>query len=138
MRFQRGDLPGILIAALGPAAVMAIVAVGYDLGHHEGTPLLAVLATGIAVSGGLLAAFTRFIVHWRLPAALLALLLLDAAAVLVLQRTGDDGTPLATALKVLGVLLFLALNAVALFEIANEGLTPVIERREARIRAAGE
>ena len=66
---------------------------------------------------------------------LLLLLGLAVAGVVILQQTDNDGTTLATSLKLAGVVLFLLINLVALREIAWYGLGPVLNRRDAR-RAA--
>ncbi len=135
MRFKRADLPGLLIATLAPAGMTLLVVAGYGLWDHHGDPLLPTIAVHIAIGAGLMAALTRFIKHWGLFGTLIGLLAVVIAAVLILQRTDNDGTTLATSLKLAGVVLFLIINVVALREIVWNGLGPVLERRDDR-RAA--
>lgn len=136
MRFKRADLPGILIAVLAPAGMMLVVVAGYELWNHHGTPLMPAIATQLAIGAGLLAAVTRFIRNWVLFGTLLALLGAAIATVILLQQTGNDGTTLATSMKLAAVGLFLLINLVALRDIAWHGLGPILERRDARIEQA--
>ena len=140
MRFKRADLPGFAIAVLAPVGMMILILAAYRLWHHEGSPVLGAAAANLALGAGLLAAFSRFFRHWPLLLGLVLLLALDIAAVIVMQRSGNDHTAAATALKLLGVALFLALNAAALLDVLNEGVNPLLVRRDRRIaarRAAG-
>jgi hypothetical protein len=137
MRFHRSDLPGILIATLAPAGLMLLFLASYETWHHEGTPLLGAMAGNIAVGGGLLAAFTRFIRNWDIPLASILLMLACAAAVVVLQETDNDGTG-ANALKWLGLFGFLVFNISVALQILSYGLLPALDQRAARIAAESE
>lgn len=132
MRFKRADLPGILIATLGPAGMMLLVTAAYGLWEHHGDPILPTIALHLAVGAGLLAAVSRFISHWGTVGMLLALLAAAIVTVLILQRTGNDGTTFATLMKISGVMLFLLVNAVIVIDVIWNGLGPVLERRDAR------
>lgn len=136
MRFQRSDLPGFLIALLAPVALTALFFTAYDVWDHEHTPLLGFMAVNIAVVGGLAAAFSRFVRSWDLPFALLAILIGLVAAVIWAQQTGNDGTNLALGLKWGAVIAFLLLNVVMLGQVLTGGLLPILDRRDARRRAA--
>lgn len=136
MRFQRADWPGIAVAVLAPTALMLLFLASFETWDHSGTPLLGTAGGALAVALGLLAAFWRFVRNWQLPAALLASLVLIVVAVNVLQRTDNDGTALATGLKVAGAADFLLLLAAVSAQILANGLMPVLGRRAAR-REAG-
>jgi len=138
MRFHRSDLPGLLIATLGPVGLMLLFLSAFDTWQHHGTPLLGAMSANLAIGGGLLAAFTRFIRSWDVILGLLLALVLSIGAVIVLQQTGDDGTALATTLKWVGVVSFLALNVVVTLQIINNGLIPMLNRNEARRAAESE
>ena len=137
MRFQRSDLPGILIAGLAPVGLMLLFLASFDTWHHHGTPLLGAMAANIAIGGGLLAAFTRFIRNWDVPLASIALMVISAAAVVALQQAGNDNT-IANILKWLGVLGFLVFNVSVVLQILSYGLLPALDRRAARRAAASE
>ena len=135
MRFQRADLPGMVIAALAPVALLALLLTAFGLWDHEGTPLLGNLAIGLGVGAGLAGACARFVRHRAIVLGLGVALALDVAAVIAVQRAGLDGTGVATALKLGGVALFLGVNAVAAYDLVDHGLLPMLDRRTAR-RAA--
>ena len=137
MRFHRSDLPGILIATLAPVGLMLLFLASFETWHHEGTPLVGAMAGNIAVGGGLLAAFTRFIRNWDIPLASILLMLACAAAVVVLQQTGNDGTG-ANALKWLGLFGFLVFNISVVLQILGYGLLPALDQRAARLAAESE
>ena len=136
MRFKRADLPGMLIAMVAPAAMFVLLVASYDLWHHHGTPLLGILSVHIAIGAGIIGAFSRFIRSWELTLGALALLLGCVVGVLLLQRSGNDGTAAATALKLGGVVAFGILNVAVVQQILVNGLNPVLVRREARQAAA--
>ena len=138
MRFKRSDLTGMAIAVLAPVALMALFLSAFSVWHHENTPLLGFMAVNIAVVGGVAAAFSRFIRKWDAPVGLLALLLIIVIGVNWLQRTGHDGTMLATGLKLAGVADFLLLNLLVLGQVVSAGLLPILDRRDARRRATAE
>jgi len=132
MRFTRADLPGIALAGLAPAALYVLVVAAFDLWRHEGTPLLSALAIVVAFAAGIsLGALARFVRHWSVVGGLVAAMGLDVAGVIVLQRTGQDGTVLATALKLGGVGFSLAANAVIAYDVIDRGLLPILDRRAA-------
>ncbi|MDO9445719.1 MAG: hypothetical protein Q7K37_10435 [Dehalococcoidia bacterium] len=136
MRFKRADLPGMLIAMVAPAAMFVLLVASYDLWYHHGTPLLGILSVHIAIGAGIIGAFARFIRSWELTLGALALLLGCVVGVLLLQRSGNDGTAAATALKLGGVVSFGILNVAVVQQILVNGLNPVLVRREARQAAA--
>jgi hypothetical protein len=132
MRFRRADLPGILVAALAPAGLYVLVIAALGLWQHEGTPLLSVIATVVAVVLGVLATFTRFVRHWRVVVALFVATILDVALVIALQRTGHDWTAPALVLKLAGAALFLAANGAIAYEVVDWGVLPLLDRRARR------
>ena len=136
MRFKRSDQPGILIALLAPVGLTALFFTAFEIWDHEGTPLLGFMAVNIAVVGGIAAAFSRFIRSWDVPLALFAILIGLTLAVIWAQRSGNDGTALATGLKWAGVIDFLLLNLVVLGQVVSGGLLPILDRRDARRRAS--
>lgn len=136
MRFKRADLPGMLIATVAPVAMFVLLVASYDLWRHHGTPLLGILSVHIAIGAGIIGAFSRFIRSWELTLGALVLLLGCVVGVLLLQRSGNDGTAAATALKLGGVVAFGILNVAVVQQILVNGLNPVLVRREARQAAA--
>lgn len=138
MRFKRSDMPGMLAATVGPVLLMLILLQSFQLWDHHGSPILAILAMHIAIGGGLIGAFARFI---RARDALLGLLLglvLCVVGVLALQASDNDGTLPATMLKLGGVFFFLALNVLVVWQILANGLNPVLVRRDERRAEAAE
>ena len=131
MRFKRADLPGIAIATLAPPALLLLFLASYETWDHRGTPLLSFVGSNIAIGAGLAAVFSRFVRHWEVPLALLAVLMVVVTAVNVLQRTDNDGTALADALKWVGLLDFMLLNAAIGYQVLTNGLLPVMDRRSA-------
>jgi hypothetical protein len=137
MRFRRSDLPGILIAGLAPVGLMLIFLASFQTWHHEGTPLLGVMAANLAIGGGLLAAFTRFIRNWDIPLASALLMIACTAAVVVLQETGNDNAG-SNLLKWLGIVGFLVFNISVVLQILANGLVPMLNQRAARLDAESE
>jgi hypothetical protein len=137
MRFRRPDLTGIAIAAFVPAMLSYIVFNGWQLQHHEGTPLLGMIAGNFALVGGLLAYLTRYLAHPRAFRVIAALLGLAFVGVIELQLSQVDHTVWATALKWVGVLLFLALNTLLVIDVIAVAVNPYLVRRDER-QAAGE
>ena len=135
MRFQRSDLPGLAIAALAPPALFILFLASFDVWDHHGTPLLGAMSANIAIGAGIAAAFSRYIRSWDAPLALLGLLLASVAGVIWAQQSGNDGTALATMLKWVGVLAFLLLNVAVLWQILNNAILPMLDRRDARRKA---
>lgn len=138
MRFQRADWYGIVMAILAPAALMLLFLASFEAWGHKGTPLLGTAGGMIAVPLGLMAAFSRFVRHWQLPLVLLSSLLAIVAAINVLQRTDNDGTALATGLKLVGAADFLILLTLVSAQILANGLMPALSHRAARREAAAE
>ena len=131
MRFKRSDLPGIAVAALIPALLSYVVFDGWGLLMHHGTPLLGALSGNIAGGAGVIAVLSRFVRRWDRVVIPLVLLAGCVAGVLVLQRTGDDGSSSATALKLAGVLLFGVVNVAVVLDVLVHGLNPSLQRRDA-------
>jgi len=92
MRFQRSDLPGILIAGLAPVGLMLLFLASWETWGHHGTPLLGAMSANLAIGGALIAAFSRFIRNWDIPLASVILMLVAAGSVIVLQQMDNDGT----------------------------------------------
>ncbi len=138
MKFQRGDVPGLLIAVGGPVGLMLLFLASFDVWDHHGTPLLGAMAGNIAVGGGLLATFARFIRSWDLILGLLVVLALSVGVVIGLQQAGEDGTNFALMAKWIGVIAFLALNIVIPLQYINNGLIPMLNRRDERRAAESE
>lgn len=138
MRFHRKDLPGLLIAVGAPVGLMLAFLAAYDVWDHHGTPLLGAMAGNLAVGGGLLAAFTRFIRNWDLILGLLLVLALAVAAIIGLQQTGEGGTATEMTARWIAVIAFLLLNIVIPLQIINNGLIPMLNRREERHAAESE
>lgn len=138
MRFHRKDVPGLLIAVGGPVGLMLVFLAMYDLWHHEGTPLLGAMAGNLAVAGGLLAAFTRFVRSWDVILGLLLILALAVAAVIGLQQSGEGGTAIVITGRWIAVIAFLLLNIVIPLQIINNGLIPMLNRRDQRRSAESE
>lgn len=136
MRFKRSDLGAIAIAALVPAVLSYIVFVGWQLQHHEGTPLLGIVSGNFAVGGGIIAYLMRYVTHRRAFGAIAVLLGLCFIGVIGMQYAEMDKGIAATALKFLGIVLFLALNAVLAWDVLATAVNPYLVRRDER-RAAG-
>ncbi len=133
MRFKRSDLPGILIATVAPALVFWLLIRSFGLEHHHGTPLLGALSGNIAGGAGTLAVLSRFVRRWDRVVIAVLLLILAVVGVLILQRTGHDGTAFATSLKLSGVLLFGVINLFIILDVLVHGLNPSLQRRDARL-----
>ncbi len=136
MRFKRSDLPGIAVAAAMPALICYAIFAGWGLLHHEGTPLLGIIAGNVAVGGGIVAYATRYIAHWRAFALVTALFVVAVLSIFIVQATGRDHTGLATGLKLGAILLFLSLNALLFLDLLFVAVNPYLVRRDER-RAAG-
>ncbi|GMU41444.1 MAG: hypothetical protein AMXMBFR23_23100 [Chloroflexota bacterium] len=137
MRFKRADLPGILIAVVAPVGLFVILVAAYDLWYHHGSPLLGILSVHIAIGAGLIGAFSRFIKNWEPTLLAVGFLLAMVLGVLILQWTDNDGTALATAMKLGGVLAFGLANVTIGQQLLVNGLNPILVRRDAK-RAAAE
>lgn len=138
MRFHRSDVPGLLIAVGGPVGLMLLFLASFDVWSHHGTPLLGAMAGNLAVGGGLLAAFSRFIRNWDVILGFLWALVMSVVVVIMLQQTDNDGTAIATAIKWIGVVSFLVLNVLIPLQIINNGLIPMLNRNEAQRAAESE
>jgi hypothetical protein len=137
MRFKRADLVGILFAALAPVAAMVLFLAAFEVWGHHGTPLLGFMSANIAIAVGLMAAFTRFIKNWDFIGGSFGLLVLLIATVIMLQRADNDGAA-ATSLKWAALIDFLVLNIAIGWQVLNNGLMPVVYRRDARLAAEAE
>ena|SRR5437763_15448329 len=136
MRFKRSDIPGFLIAVLAPVWLTVLFLSAFEVWHHHGTPLLGFMASNIAIGAGLAAVFSRFIRHWDLPLALIVLLVVVVLGVNWAQRSGNDDIAISVILKWIGVIDFLVLNVVIAYQVLTYGLMPILDRRDARRRAA--
>lgn len=133
MRFKRSDLPGILIASVAPALLFWLFVRSFELEYHHGTPLLGAMSGNIAGGAATFAVLSRFVRRWDRVVIPLVLLIGCIAGVLVLQRTGNDGSSFATVLKIGGVLLFGVINIAIILDVLVHGLNPSLQRRDARL-----
>ncbi|MFA7249328.1 MAG: hypothetical protein WC273_06795 [Dehalococcoidia bacterium] len=136
MRFKQSDLGAIVVAALFPAMLSFVVFHGWGLLHHEGTPLLSIIATTLAIGSGAAAYLMRFLVHREGFGVLAVLWVLTVAGIIEMQLAEIDHTGAALALKWVSLLVFLALNALLIADVLSVAVNPYLERRDAR-RAAG-
>lgn len=135
MRFKRADLVGILFATLAPVGAMVLFLAAFETWDHHGTPLLGFMAANLAVAAGVMAAFTRFIKNWDVIVGPIVLFGLLVVAIIIVQRTGNDGTAAATFLKWAAVVDFLIFNLAIGWQVLNNGLMPIVYRRDARLAA---
>lgn len=135
MRFTRADLPGLAIATLAPPALLILFLASFEAWDHQGTPLLGTMAANLALPAAIIGAFSRFVRSWDLILVLLGIILVCVVGVNVAQRTGNDDELISTALKLLGVATFFALNAAFGYQILKNAILPMLDRRDAR-RAA--
>jgi hypothetical protein len=138
MRFKRSDLPGFIMAMAVPPLLFLVFLASFDVWHHQGTPLLGFMATNIAGAGATLAIFARFIKKWDVALVLLAVLLAAAGGVIWAQESGNDGTAFATTLKWVALVDFLVINLVLGLQVLQNGLLPILDRRDARRAAAAD
>ena len=138
MRFTRADLPGLVIAALAPPAMMILFFASFEAWNHQGTPLLGGMATNIALPAGIIGAFSRFVRHWDFIIVLVGAILACVVGVNYAQHSGNDDTFFSTLLKLIGVLAFLLLNAAFGYEILKHAILPMLDRRDVRVAAARE
>lgn len=137
MRFKRNDIPGMLVATLGPVALFLLLLESYQLWHHHGSPILGMLSVNLAIGGGLIGAFSRFIKAKDTALGLLLALIFCALGVIGLQASGNDGV-IANILKIAGILIFGILNVVVIWQILVYGVNPMLVRRDERAAAAEE
>tara|TARA_B110000196_G_C21010227_1_gene597472 strand:- start:334 stop:780 length:447 start_codon:yes stop_codon:yes gene_type:complete len=130
MKFKKNDFLGILLAALAGPGMFLIILSAYDLWDHRHSPLLGFLAVNIAIGGGLIGAFSRYIKNVGRFLALLLLLLMFSLAVKVLQWTGNGDSGYKILFIWLGVLDFLILNLVVGWEFLANGLVPALDRKK--------
>ncbi len=138
MRFNRADLPGILIAGLGGPLMMILFFASFETWHHQGTPLLGGMAQNVAMPAGIIGAFSRFIRKWDPIVVLLGVIAACVVGVNIAQHTGNDDELMSTLLKLGGVLTFFILQAVVLVQLLQYGLLPILDRRDARKAAERE
>lgn len=138
MRFKRADLPGFIMAMAVPPLLFLVFLASFDVWEHKGTPLLGFMATNIAGAGATLAIFSRFIKKWDFALVLVAILLAAVAGVIWAQQTDNDGTAFATTMKWVALIDFMIINLVLGLQVLQNGLLPVLDRRDARRAAAAE
>ena len=136
MRFHRSDWPGLAVAVLAGPALMVLFLAAFETWDHHGTPLLGAMAGNFALGAGVAAIFARFIRNWDVPLALLFVLVLVVAGVNWAQHNGTGDGAFATTLKWIGVIDFLLLNVAIVLQVLNNGLLPILNRRDARRAAA--
>lgn len=138
MRFKRSDLPGFIMATAAPPLLFLLFLRSFEVWHHQGTPLLGFMAANIAGAIATLAIFARFIKNWDIPLILLAILAAAVAGVFWTQGSDNDGSAFATTLKWIALVDFLLINLVLGLQVLQNGLLPVLDRRDARRAAAAE
>lgn len=136
MRFKRSDLPGFLIAVAAPPLLFVLFVASFDVWMHKGTPLLGFMAVNVAGAVATMAIFSRFVKKWAVPLGLLMVLTICVVGVLWAQQSGSGDSGFATLLKWVGLLDFMILNAAIGLQVLNNGLLPVLDRRDARRAAA--
>jgi len=137
MRFKRSDIPGMLVAVIGPVGLFFLLLESYQLWHHHGSPILGILSVHLAIGGGLIGGFARFIKAKDAVLGLLGALVLCIVGVLALQASGNDDV-FASVLKILGILIFGILNVVIVWQILVYGVNPILVRRDERAAASQE
>ena len=130
MRFKRADIPGLLIAVLGPVALFLLLLESYQLWHHHGSPILGILSANIAIGGGLVGGLWRFVKARDAVVGLALALALTIVGIFIMRGTGDDGSAFSTVLKLISVALFLGLNVVVIQQLLWNGLNPILQRRD--------
>ena len=130
MKFKKNDFLGILLAALAGPGMFLIILSAYDLWDHRHSPLLGFLAVNIAIGGGLIGAFSRYIKNIGRFLTLVLLLLTFAFAVKMLQWTGNGDSGYKILFIWLGILDFLILNLVVGWEFLANGLVPALDRKK--------
>jgi|TARA_B110000438_G_C15805794_1_gene647251 hypothetical protein len=130
MKFKKNDFLGIVLAALAGPGMFLIILSAYDLWDHRHSPLLGFLAVNIAIGGGLIGAFSRYIKNIGRFLTLVLLLLTFAFAVKMLQWTGNGDSGYKILFIWLGILDFLILNLVVGWEFLANGLVPALDRKK--------
>lgn len=130
MQFKRSDLPGLAMATLAGPAIMLLFLASYEVWDHQGTPLLSAFATNVGITVGVAAIFSRFIRDWDAPLTLLSVLVAVVVGVIWMQQSGRGDGALITTIKWIGVVDFLLLNVVILYQVAKYGLLPILDRRD--------
>lgn len=130
MKFKKNDFLGIVLAALAGPGMFLIILSAYDLWDHRHSPLLGFLAINIAIGGGLIGAFSRYIKNIGRFLTLVLLLLTFAFAVKMLQWTGNGDSGYKILFIWLGILDFLILNLVVGWEFLANGLVPALDRKK--------
>lgn len=138
MRFNRADIPGILIAGLGGPLMMILFFAAFETWDHQGTPLLGGMAQNLAMPAAIIGAFSRFIKKWDPIVLLLGVIAACVVGVNIAQRTGNDDELMSTVLKLGGVLTFFLLQGVIVVQMLQYGILPILDRRDARKAAEKE
>ncbi len=136
MRFKRADLLGIVVAAAIPAILSWVVFNGWGITHVHGNPIQGAIAGNVAAGAGLIAYLTRYVVHRRAFWTVVIGFVLCFVGVVWMQQTGSGSSGPATALKWLGILMFLGINVVLVIDVLWVAVNPYFVRLDER-RAAG-
>ena len=130
MRFKRADIPGLLIAVLGPVALFLLLLESYQLWHHHGSPILGILSANIAIGGGLVGGLWRFVKARDAVVGLALALALTIVGIFIMRGAGEGSSTLANVLKLVSIALFLGLNVVVIQQLLWNGLNPILQRRD--------
>ncbi|MFL2635101.1 MAG: hypothetical protein ACJ0J6_04580 [Dehalococcoidia bacterium] len=131
MKFTKNDYIGILLAALAGPGIFLIILSAYDLWEHRHTPLLGFLAVNVAIGGGIIGAFSRFIKNKTRFLALIVFLILCILAIKILQWTDNSESGFKLLFIWLGIIDFMLINAIIGWEFLANGLVPRLDRMKA-------
>ena len=132
MKFTKNDYLGIILAALAGPGIFLIILSAYDLWDHRHTPLLGFLAVNIAIGGGIIGAFSRFIKNKIRLISLIMILILCVLAIKFLQWTDNGDSSFKLLFIWLGIIDFMLINAIIGWEFLANGLVPALDRNNER------
>jgi hypothetical protein len=128
MKFTKNDYLGIILATLAGPGIFLIILSAYDLWDHRHTPLLGFLAVNVAIGGGIIGAFSRFIKNKTRLVTLIAILIICILAIKLLQWTDNGESSLKLLFIWLGIIDFMLINAIIGWELLANGLVPALDR----------
>ena len=130
MKFTKNDYLGIILATLAGPGIFLIILSAYDLWDHRHTPLLGFLAVNVAIGGGIIGAFSRFIKNKIRFITLIVALILCVLAIKLLQWTGNGESSFKLLFIWLGIIDFMLINAIIVWEFLANGLVPALDRKK--------